>query len=139
MANNTLIEKLMTESSPPGWEKWIEHRKEEGMEPEMAFAIAWSKHNKGLKPHSKKKKKTKNESVLRSIVREVISEMLQEEKWMQKAVHPSKKGEFTRKAKSHGMSVAQFAKHVLAHTEDFPEETVNQAKFAKAARKVAKS
>lgn len=84
------------------------------------------------------KENSKQELTLESL-RKVIRKLIQEEKWMQKAVHPSKKGAFTAKAKRHGMSVAEFAKHVLAHSEDFPKETVNQAKFAKAAKKIAKS
>lgn len=75
---------------------------------------------------------------LKETIKAIVKENLTESDWMQKAVHPSKKGEFTAKAKEHGMEVQAFAKHVLANTEDFPEETVNQAKFAKAAGSVAK-
>lgn len=37
----------LEESSPPGWDKWIEHRKAEGMPPHEAFALAWKLHKEG--------------------------------------------------------------------------------------------
>lgn len=48
--------------SPPGWSKWIEHRKSEGMKPETAFATAWSKYNKGQTPHKQASKSTSKPS-----------------------------------------------------------------------------
>lgn len=36
--------------SPPGWETWIEHRIDEGMDEEIAYATAWDRYNKGMKP-----------------------------------------------------------------------------------------
>lgn len=113
---------------------------------------------KALKEHAEKKaattktaqKRKITKEQLREMVQDTILECLEEEldrklqekkgggKWMQKAVHPSKKGEFTAKAKKAGMGVQAYAKHVLANTDDFSEETVNQAKFAKSAKSVAK-
>lgn len=46
-------------------------------------------------------------------------------------INPAHKGEFTAKAKRHGMGVQQFASHVLAHKDKFPTSTVRQAVFAK--------
>ena len=46
-------------------------------------------------------------------------------------INPAHKGEFTAKAKRHGMGVQQFANHVLAHKDKFPTSTVRQAVFAK--------
>lgn len=88
-----------------------------------------------MTPTAKKLTVEELKNTIKAIVKENLAE---DDKWMQKAVHPSKKGEFTAKAKEHGQDPQAFAKHVLANTEDFPEETVNQAKFAKAAGSVAK-
>lgn len=46
-------------------------------------------------------------------------------------INPAHKGDFTAKAKRHGMGVQQFANHVLAHKDKFPTSTVRQAVFAK--------
>jgi hypothetical protein len=48
-------------------------------------------------------------------------------------IKKSHEGRFTAKAKKAGMSVAQFAKHVIAHKGDFDEETFKQAEFARRA------
>lgn len=50
-------------------------------------------------------------------------------------VHPSRKGQFTAKAKKHGMGVQEFAKHVLANSDQYDTTTVRQANFAKNATK----
>ena len=47
-------------------------------------------------------------------------------------------GEFTRKAKSHNMSVPKFAGHVLANKENFPTKTIRQASSAKGLRAMSK-
>ena len=57
--------------------------------------------------------------------------------WMKNAVHPNRKGEFTRKAKAAGMSVAEFAAHTLASGSKASTRTKRQAAFAKAARSIA--
>ena len=46
-------------------------------------------------------------------------------------INPAHKGEFTAKAKRHGMGVQQFANYVLAHKDKFPTSTIRQAVFAK--------
>ena len=59
--------------------------------------------------------------------------------WMKHAVkHP---GAFTKKADAAGMTVAQFAAHVLApaNKDKYSTQTKRQASFAKAAHSVAKS
>lgn len=49
--------------------------------------------------------------------------------WIKGAIkHP---GAFTAKAKSHGMTPAQFRAKVLAHKEDYPAKTEKQAQLAK--------
>jgi tripartite-type tricarboxylate transporter receptor subunit TctC len=55
--------------------------------------------------------------------------------WIKGAIkHP---GAFTRKAKSHGMSVAEFAAYVKAHPDKFSGQTRRQAALAKTLRQVA--
>ena len=49
-------------------------------------------------------------------------------------INPAHKGDFTKKAKRHGMGVQQFASHVLAHKDKFPTSTVRQAVFARNSR-----
>lgn len=51
--------------------------------------------------------------------------------WIQGAVHPSRKGQFTAKAKKAGMGVQEFASHVLANPGKYSKRTVDQAKFAR--------
>lgn len=62
-------------------------------------------------------------------------------KWMQKATNPKEKGEFTRKAEAAGMDAQEYAEYVLKKAHDGSwkgsDETINQAKFAKAAKSVA--
>lgn len=48
-----------------------------------------------------------------------------------------KRGAFTEQAKRHGMSVAAFARHVLAHPDQFSDTTVRRARLAKTFRKWA--
>lgn len=40
-------------------------------------------------------------------------------------------GAFTRKAKRHNMTVAEFRRHVLANKDDFDTTTVRQANLAR--------
>ena len=57
--------------------------------------------------------------------------------WIQGAIkHP---GAFTKKAKSHGMTPAQFRAKVLAHKEDYPAKTEKQAQLAKTLSKMHES
>lgn len=49
-------------------------------------------------------------------------------------INPAHKGDFTAKAKRHGMGVQQFASYVLSHKDKFPSSTVKQAVFAKNSR-----
>ena len=46
-------------------------------------------------------------------------------------------GVFTAKAKKRGMSAQEFAKKVLANTDEYDTKTVRQAAFAKGAKTVA--
>lgn len=56
------------------------------------------------------------------------------EKWIQGAIkHP---GAFTAKAKSHGMTPAQFRAKVLAHKENYPAKTEKQAQLTKTLSKM---
>lgn len=48
-------------------------------------------------------------------------------------ISESHKGRFTAAAKKAGMSVAEFAKHVLAHKDEYSEERIKQANFARRA------
>jgi len=57
-------------------------------------------------------------------------------KWIQSAVHPSRKGDFTRKAKRAGMSVQKFAMYVLAHPEKYSKLTRYQARFARRMKEI---
>lgn len=50
-------------------------------------------------------------------------------------INPAHEGDFTAKAKKAGMSVQEFAAHVLAHPERYPASTRRQANFARNARK----
>lgn len=47
------------------------------------------------------------------------------------------KGEFTAKAKKRGLTAQEFARKVLANTDEYDLETVRQAAFAKGAKTVA--
>ncbi len=57
-------------------------------------------------------------------------------KWIQGA--NLNEGAFTRKARRAGMSVQEFASHVLANKEDYDSTTVKQAKLARTFKKMAK-
>ena len=46
-------------------------------------------------------------------------------------IKKSHEGLFTEQAKKHGMSVQEFANHVLAHKDEYPSSTVRRANFAK--------
>jgi len=59
-------------------------------------------------------------------------------KWMQSAVHPSRRGEFTRKAKAAGMGVQAYANKVLSEGSKASTRTKRQASFAKAAASVSR-
>ena len=48
------------------------------------------------------------------------------------------KGKFTKQAQSAGMSVQEFARHVLAHKDRYPASTVKRANFARNASKWGK-
>ena len=69
---------------------------------------------------------------------ESIVEEAKSNNWIQKAVHPSRKGEFTAKAKKAGKSVAAYASGVLANPKDHDKKTVGQARFAKNVSKISK-
>jgi len=45
-------------------------------------------------------------------------------------INPAHRGDFTRLAKRHGMSVQAFARHVLAHKDQFSTHVVRMANFA---------
>ena len=57
------------------------------------------------------------------------------EKWIQGA--HLKEGSFTAQAKKAGMSVQEFANHVLANKDDFDSKTVRRAQLAKTFKKMA--
>lgn len=65
------IRRVLSEESPPGWKKTVEHmKKDEGIDDDTAFAFAWSTYNKNRsRPDNKKKKKRKNanESVMKPV------------------------------------------------------------------------
>jgi len=50
-------------------------------------------------------------------------------------IKPSHRGLFTKKARAHGKSVQEFAKHVLANKDKYDSATVKQANFARNATK----
>ncbi|TAN12346.1 MAG: hypothetical protein EPN37_15595 [Chitinophagaceae bacterium] len=45
------------------------------------------------------------------------------------SINPAHKGLFTRKAEREGMTVKQFGRHVLAHKNDYPLQTIREAVF----------
>jgi hypothetical protein len=63
--------------------------------------------------------------------------MAEDKKWIQEAVskHP---GAFSKKAKEHGMSTAEFAKTVTANPDEYDTRTVKQANLAKTLTKLRK-
>lgn len=137
------IKSSLQEKAPPGMEDVVMALKKK-YPPEKAFAIAWAQYNK---------KHKENEEAMPGAMQPPLSpqvspasvgvgemeELDEVEKWIAGAIHPSKKGEFTRKAKENGMSVKQYAAHVLsqAHKGSWKgdEKTIAQAKFAKAMEK----
>lgn len=50
-------------------------------------------------------------------------------------IKKSHEGAFTEKAKSHGMGVQEFARHVLSNKENYPSSTIKQANFCRNAAK----
>ena len=58
--------------------------------------------------------------------------------WIQKAIGPKDEGKFSAKADRANMSTAEFANHVLANKDDYPEKTEKQATLAKTLAKVRK-
>lgn len=57
--------------------------------------------------------------------------------WMQDAVHPSREGDFTAKAKAHNMGVQEFAAWCLREGSQVDKLTKQQALYARNAAKVA--
>jgi hypothetical protein len=57
------------------------------------------------------------------------TEIKEAEEWIKGAIKDP--GAFSAKAKRHGMSTKEFARHVLAHKDDFPAKTEKQANLAK--------
>ena len=84
---------------------------------------------------------------LRAMIHEQVKALSEKKKKKEKDTSFSEAGEeiekkgtegvFTAKAKKAGMGVQEFARHVLANTDDFPIKTVRQASFAKGAKTVA--
>lgn len=79
---------------------------------------------------------------LRKIIKEEIqNQMTEEEDSFSKAGEEIEKkgteGVFTAKAKKRGMSAQEFARKVLANTDEYDVKTVRQAAFAKGAKTVA--
>ena len=78
---------------------------------------------------------------LREMVQEQIRQMTEADDSFSKAGEEIEKkgteGVFTAKAKKRGMSVQEFARKVLANTDEYDIKTVRQASFAKGAKTVA--
>ena len=78
---------------------------------------------------------------LRAMVHEQIRQMTEADDSFSKAAKEIEKkgpeGVFTAKAKKRGMSAQEFAKKVLANTDEYDTKTVRQASFAKGAKTVA--
>tara|TARA_B100000131_G_C17976383_1_gene556680 strand:+ start:150 stop:425 length:276 start_codon:yes stop_codon:yes gene_type:complete len=78
---------------------------------------------------------------LRSIIREEISKLTEEDDSFSKAAEEVEEkgteGDFTAKAKKRGMSAQEFARKVLANTDEYDLKTVRQASFAKGAQTIA--
>lgn len=60
------------------------------------------------------------------------------QRWMQSAVHPERRGQFTAKAKAAGMGVQQYAGKVLGKGSKASTLTKRQAAFARTAGKISK-
>jgi hypothetical protein len=85
-----------------------------------------------------------NRSYLRQLVQEEVSRLLEEKDTSfseagEEIKEKGTEGVFTAAAKEAGKSVQEFARHVLANTDDFSAKRVKQASFAKGAATVAKS
>lgn len=80
-------------------------------------------------------------SQLREIIKEAIQDHLTEEDSFSKAGEEIEKkgteGVFTAKAEKRGMTAQEFARKVLANTDEYDIKTVRQAAFAKGAKTVA--
>ena len=78
---------------------------------------------------------------LREMVQEQIRQMTEADDSFSEAGEEIEKkgtkGVFTAKAKKRGMSAQEFAKKVLANTDEYDTKTVRQASFAKGAKTVA--
>ena len=78
---------------------------------------------------------------LREMVQEQIRKITEADDSFSKAAKEIDKkgteGVFTAKAKKRGMSAQEFAKKVLANTDEYDLKTVRQASFAKGAKTVA--
>ena len=79
---------------------------------------------------------------LREMIKEAIQDQVtEEEDSFSKAGEEIKdkgtEGDFTDKAKEKGMTAQQFARKVLANTDEYDLKTVRQASFAKGAKTVA--
>ena len=80
-------------------------------------------------------------SQLRTLVQEEINKLKEEDDSFSKAGEEIAKkgteGVFTAKAKKRGMTAQEFARKVLANTDEYDTKTVRQASFAKGAKTVA--
>jgi hypothetical protein len=78
---------------------------------------------------------------LREMVQEQIRQMTEADDSFSKAAKEIEKkgteGVFTAKAKKRGMTAQEFARKVLANTDEYDTKTVRQASFAKGAKTVA--
>jgi hypothetical protein len=78
---------------------------------------------------------------LREMVQEQIRQLTEADDSFSKAAKEIEKkgteGVFTAKAKKRGMSAQEFARKVLANTDEYDTKTVRQASFAKGAKTVA--
>lgn len=81
-------------------------------------------------------------SQLREMIKEAIQDHMNEEddsfsKAGEEIEKKGTEGVFTAKAKKRGMTAQQFARKVLANTDEYDLKTVRQAAFAKGAKTVA--
>ena len=58
--------------------------------------------------------------------------------WIKGAVHPERKGLFTKKAKKHGMGVQEYASKVKSGKVKADKTTLHEALFAAAMKSIAK-
>lgn len=129
----------MEEAAPKGWEGTVKAMKDEE-EVDNPYALAHWMKKKGYKSHKESIDLARWQQLAGIPVK--TNNILSEKKWMQDATNPKEEGEFTQKAESMGMGVQEYADYVLKRAREGSwkgdEETVNQAKFAKAAKSVAK-